>query len=296
MFKPAISRNDWSQPLFTTASASNQWGIPILLTLIFWFYILVSPSQAGSGIPVRTAPNEVKQLLHIFDQDGYRCGVGEYVQTISQDENLRVELNLDIHGNSTLREVVEMKQSDVLQPIRFLYELSSEDRKKTYQMDFKSGYAVRNDQNGSGVSKKEAVLEFEPAKTFAGVMLILVALNFPEDQRELDLHVVVFTPKPRVIQIKMLKQDTEQITIGGREVLAVKYRLSPAMPAIARVLVGDSHDQTIWLSQSGRPTFLCFEGSIETGGPQFRIESQKYVMAYQPSQQKDSSASVMAAR
>jgi hypothetical protein len=251
----------------------------MLVVLIFLTGLGVRLADANEVIAVRVSPEEIRHPLKVFNEDGEPCGIGQYIQTVVQDGLVKVELRINLPEERTVRQVVEMKQNGFLQPVRFVQEHIFERTIRRYEMDFESGHAVCRNQKGSDISKEEAFLEFEEATTFAGVMLIAVALNFPEDESELDLNAVVFAPEPKVVRLRMSREHSENLSIGNSLLPAVKYLLSPVLPPFVDIFLGSSLDQAFWFSKSTHPRFLRFEGSIEPGGPLYRIDLKETQLA-----------------
>jgi hypothetical protein len=231
----------------------------------------IQPSEAGTKITVNVPQNESKRQLTVFGEDGILAGRGEYTQSIPEHERVRTEIKLDLGSHGTLRQVVVTNQNKYLHPISYFLERVNGSKESLLEVDFKSGQVKKVIKRGTNLKNTDQVLAFDHESTFAGAMFIIVALNFPQNQAELDLQSVIFSPKPKVVKVKMKEVAVEKIQIKDRMIPAVKYVVSPSLPFPVNVFVGNSHNHTIWLSPEDR-TFLRFEGSLEINGHSLRIE------------------------
>jgi hypothetical protein len=244
--------------------------LAIVPALLLSVMILRSVS-ADPSIPVYNPEREADHRLRIFDQDGASLGIGNYRLHTTPGGITRIEFFLDVRKGEYVRQVVEVRQADVLLPVSFAHEHIDNETKKSFRIDFRSGYVESRIECGGETERRSGHLEFDRHKTFAGVMFILVALNFPKGAKEIGLNSVLFDPELKVVRVNVREAGVEKIEIENRLVPAVKYVVKPDLPAVLRLLVGDSFDQTIWLSAEDR-SFLRFEGSLESGGRFCRVQ------------------------
>jgi len=214
----------------------------------------------------------IRKSLHLFDKQQRNCGTGHYTLRASRDGRLFAEMELFLEGHEKIHQKVEMLNFGPLQPVSYRHHHFRADAAKSFEIEFPSGRVrcwVR--ENGRGV-EQEFVLQFDQQRTYAGLMFILLAIHFPQGVEEIDGHTVNFDPEPSTLKVRLRRVSREQISLGDRSVGAVKYTIQPRLPQIVSLLVGGYFDNHVWVSETEPATFLRFEGSLEPGGPFFRIE------------------------
>jgi hypothetical protein len=212
------------------------------------------------------------QSLRLFDKNGMSCGTGRYVLQHSPDGMLSAEMDLLIEGNERIRQRVEMTNRGRFHPVSYRHEHVRPDKAQSFEVDFASGrVACRSRANGR-VEELETVVRIDPERTFAGLMFVLLALHFPEAQTEMDIFTILFDSEPQVLKVTLRRVFQGEISLGSRNLTAVKYAIQPKLPGLVSLLMGSHFDNHVWVSASEPATFLRFEGSLAPGGPFFRIE------------------------
>jgi hypothetical protein len=91
------------------------------------------------------------------------------------------------------------------------------------------------------------------------------------------VHLVAFTPKPRLIELEMVRAGTQGVLSGGalaRE--ATRYALKPTLGAALRLfatLLGKAPvDQECLILTEDVPAFVRCDGPLYIKGPVWRIE------------------------
>jgi hypothetical protein len=107
-------------------------------------------------------------------------------------------------------------------------------------------------------------------------MVIMVAKNLPKRASE-TVHLVAFTPTPRLIQLEFAPEGEHKVLIGELAKTATHYVLRPQLGTwlnLFATLVGrvpsESH---AWIVNDELPAFTRFEGQLVTMGPVWRIET-----------------------
>ena len=141
--------------------------------------------------------------------------------------------------------------------------------------DRKTGrYSART--QGSKDDKAETasgVLEM-PDDLYNGMALTLLK-NLPAGATA-AAHMVVFTPKPRMIKMGLAQEGTDSARAGGATRPANRYVIKLEVGGLTGVvasLVGkDPPDTRYWLIPGDIPAFGKFEGAMFLNGPTWRIE------------------------
>jgi hypothetical protein len=107
-------------------------------------------------------------------------------------------------------------------------------------------------------------------------MVITVAKNLPKGARE-TVHIVAFTPTPRLIQLEFIPEGEQKVLIGDLGKTATHYVLKPRLgiwlKVFATLLGRAPPDSHAWIISDELPAFVRFEGPLVTTGPVWRIET-----------------------
>jgi hypothetical protein len=127
-----------------------------------------------------------------------------------------------------------------------------------------------------GKDGREKVMQGElelPPDVYNG-MVPTVMKNLVKGNSE-TIHMVAFTPTPRVIELEMSPSGENKILIGDVEKTANHYVLKPKLGLLrlpAALLGKSPPDNHIWTLMDEVPAFVKFVGPLATGGPVWRIE------------------------
>jgi hypothetical protein len=107
-------------------------------------------------------------------------------------------------------------------------------------------------------------------------MVITVAKNLPKGASE-TVHLVAFTPTPRLIQLELAPEGEHKVLIGELTKTATHYVLRPRLGSwlklFATLLGRVPPDSHAWIVRDELPAFVRFEGPLYTMGPVWRIET-----------------------
>jgi len=121
--------------------------------------------------------------------------------------------------------------------------------------------------------KQGAVFDLPP-DVYNGLVLI-AAKNLPKGAGE-TIHVVAFTPAPRLIRVELIPAGEHNVLIGDLTKSAVHYVLKPRLGSwlklFATLLGRVPPDSQAWILTDEVPAFVRFEGTLYTAGPVWRIE------------------------
>ena len=113
-----------------------------------------------------------------------------------------------------------------------------------------------------------------PLDVYNGMVLTVVK-NLSGGAGE-TVHMVAFTPAPKLIQLALVPAGDHKILVGGSEKSATHYLLKPMLGfwlKLFTTLLGrvppDSH---AWIATADVPAFVKFEGPLYMNGPAWRIE------------------------
>jgi hypothetical protein len=107
-------------------------------------------------------------------------------------------------------------------------------------------------------------------------MVITATKNLAKGNSE-TVHLVAFTPTPRLIQLELTPAGEQSVLVGELAKTASHYVLKPRLGNLLKVfatLTGrvppDSH---VWIVRDEPPAFVRFEGQLYNMGPVWRIET-----------------------
>ncbi len=112
-----------------------------------------------------------------------------------------------------------------------------------------------------------------PADVSNGLPIILLKNLEPGESR--TVHLVAFTPEPRLIGLELSPVAEQHVLNGQRKEAMVEYKLEPQLGALtslfARLLGKMPPDSHVWIVTEGVPKFVRFEGPLYLG-PVWRID------------------------
>jgi hypothetical protein len=107
-------------------------------------------------------------------------------------------------------------------------------------------------------------------------MVITIAKNLPKGKSK-TVHIVAFTPTPRLIQLELVPAGEDKVLIGELAKTANHYVLKPrlgkGLKVFATLLGRVPPESHAWIVGDEPPTFARFEGPLDTMGPVWRIET-----------------------
>jgi hypothetical protein len=113
-----------------------------------------------------------------------------------------------------------------------------------------------------------------PADLANGVLPTLLADADPKAENTLSM--LVTTPKPRLVKLKISPSEQDSFTIGGAGAKAthyiVKIDLGGVTGAVAQVAGKQPPPIHFWVAAGNAPVFLKSEGPLFEDGPIWRIE------------------------
>ena len=141
--------------------------------------------------------------------------------------------------------------------------------------DRKSGQYQAQSQVEKDDKQKVAGGKFEmPDDLYNGMALILLK-NLPGGAGA-TVHMAVFTPEPRLIEMKWSWEGEDEVLLGGRSMKTmrslVKLKIGGFTGAIASLLGKSPPDLRYWLVTGDVPAFVKFEGAMFLNGPVWRLE------------------------
>ena len=233
----------------------------------------LSATVDAAPVPVRHTEGMVRGFLVLTDLKGTRLASGDFLQSSGDGEiNTRTLLNFNDGSLHDETSVFTQQRNFVLKSYRLVQKGPAfrEDIEATLETG--SGrYQVKVTPRGGREKLLNGKLALPP-DVYNGIVPT-VAKNL-KGERE-AIHVVAFTPTPRVVQLDMIPSGTESFYIGDSKRSAVHYVLKPKLGMLkvpAKLMGKMPPDNHLWILTSDIPAFIKFQGPLANEGPIWRIE------------------------
>ncbi len=253
---------------FTSRLAST-----VFLCLLLFSFVAAKPAQAAP-VPVRFTEGMVRGFLELSDLSGRRIASGDFLQTPRAGEiETRIVLYFkdgSLHDESV---VFTQQRSFVMKSYRLIQKGKSFEEDMEVSLERAGGKYWVEVKGKDGRGKvMEGKLDM-PADVYNG-MVPTVMKNLPKGERE-TVHMVAFTPAPKVVELEMVPSGEDKLFIGDLEKSATHYVLKPKLGLLtlpAALLGRTPPDNHIWTVLEKVPAFVKFEGPLALGGTIWRIE------------------------
>lgn len=238
--------------------------------------IVFAPWSALDAAPieVRLVEGTAHGLLLVRSVSGEILGHGDFLQTAHTD---RVEsrLVLRFKDGSLHDETIAFSQQRVFALLNYRLVQRGPSFPETLEavLDRKTGtYKVHSTRAGKEEASSGSI-ELPP-DVYNGMVPMLLK-NLVSAASE-TVHVVAFTPKPKLIQLGMVPAGTQRLVAGDTTRQATRYALKPKLGATLRVfatLLGKAPaDQECVILTEDVPAFVRCDGPLYLKGPVWRIE------------------------
>ena len=242
----------------------------VVITALLW-----SCAVEAAPIRVRLIEGNLRCFLALRSLDGTAIAYGEVSQKPTGNL-IESRTILRFKDGSLYDESATFSQKGVfrLESYRLVQHGSS---CPTLEVSFdrKSGQYKAKSQADKDGKQKVASGKFEmPADLYNGMALILLK-NLPGGAGA-TVHMAVFTPEPRVIDMEWSWEGEDEVLLGGRAMKTmrslVKLKIGGLTGVIASVVGKSPPDLRYWLVTGDVPAFVRFEGAMFLNGPVWRLE------------------------
>jgi len=246
-------------------------GLLILMTALLWQRPL-----AAAPVPVRFAEGSLHGFLTLSTPAGVLIASGDLLQTV-RDGDIRSRLVFHFKDGSVHDETAVYSQRSVftLQSYHLVQRGPAFLEDTEISLERASGmYRVKTRARKDG---REKVLDGKldlPLDVYNG-MVPTVVKNLSIGAGE-TVHMVAFTPAPKLIKLELAPAGDYKILVGGSEKAATRYVLKPILgiwlKLFASLLGRMPPDNHAWIVTADVPAFVKFEGPLYMNGPAWRIE------------------------
>ena len=245
-------------------------GILLLASLLGWRQLAMA-----APVPVRFFEGTTRAFLILHTIEGVFLGRGDLIQVVRGGE-VDSRMVFRFEDGSVFDEMVVFTQQHFFTLEKYTLAQRGPAFKEDVEVSLeRSGkYRVKTKTRGGGEEKAlEGSLDLPP-DVYNGLVLT-VAKNLPKGAGE-TIHLVAFTPTPRLIQLELTPAGEQKVLVGGIAKTAVHYVLHPQLGVwlelFARLLGRLPPDYNAWIIPDEVPAFVRFEGQLSPTGPVWRVE------------------------
>lgn len=231
---------------------------------------------AAAPVPVRFAEGSLHGFLVLTTLEGVLIASGDLLQ-VGRDGEVGSRLVFHFKDGSVFDETVVFTQRNVftLQSYQLAQRgpVFPEDTEISLERTSRKYHVKTSARKGGREKVRDGTLDLPP-DTYNGMVLPVVK-NLSRGAGE-TVHMVAFTPAPKLIKLKLIPADEQKILVGGSEKTATRYVLKPILGTWQKLFVSllgrmppDNH---AWIVTADVPAFVKFEGPLYMNGPVWRIE------------------------
>lgn len=239
--------------------------------------IVLAPwsSLAAAPIEVRLVEGTAHGLLLVRSVGGDIVGHGDFLQA-AQKDRIESRLVLRFKDGSLHDETIAFSQQRVFSLLNYRLVQRGPSFPETLEaaLDRKTGsYKVHSRRDGKEEASSGSI--DLPPDVYNGMVPMLLKNLVPAAGE--TVHIVAFTPKPRLIQLEMVPAGNQRLVAGESTRQATRYTLKPKLGPTLRVfatLLGKAPaDQECVILTEDVPAFVRCDGPLYLKGPVWRIET-----------------------
>jgi len=263
---------------YLTRSIVTLFASPATFVLLFlsMAQLPCPPPLEAAVVPVRFIEGVTRGFLLLRTINGVLIAQGDLFQVVRGAE-VESRMIFRFKDGSVFDETAIFTQQGVfsMQKYRLVHHGPVFREDTEISMERASGkYRVKTKARQGG---REELLDGTldlPPDVYNG-MVLTVAKNLPPGGSE-TVHMVAFTPAPRLIQLEMTPAGEQKVLVGELAKTAVHYVVKPKfgvwLQLFATLLGRVPADNHIWIITDGVPAFARFEGSLYVTGPVWLVE------------------------
>lgn len=229
----------------------------------------------AAPIEVRFAEGTAHGLLLVRTVKGEIVGHGDFLQTV-EAHHVQSQLILRFKDGSLHHETVTFSQPRLFTMLsyRLVQRGPSFPETMDASLDRTAGtYKVRSGRDGKEEAESGKI-ELPP-DVYNGLVPMLLK-NVASGRSE-TIHIVAFTPKPRLIQLEMVPSGKLALMSSDHSRPGTRYALKPKLGAALRffaTLLGKAPaDQECVILTQDVPAFVRCDGPLYLKGPVWRVET-----------------------
>jgi hypothetical protein len=232
-------------------------------------------SVHSEPVPVRFTEGLVHGFLKLSAMDGSHLADGDLIQT-AKGNLVTSQLVFHFKDGSLQDEHAVFSQRQQFRFVSYRLVQKGPAFPRPLEMSIESsGQATVQYTDEHGARKTEAERLEIPADLANGVILTLMK-NIRPDAVPKELSLVVATPKPRLIKLKLAAPASEAFSLGTSARRAAHYVLKVdigGLTGLVAPLVGKQPPNShVWILEGEAPAFVKSEQQFYMDGPLWQIE------------------------
>jgi len=226
-------------------------------------------------VQVRLVQGYLHGFVVLKDVDDKILASGDVTQ-IPAGNRVTATLNLHFKDGSLHQEVAVFSQRRVFQLLTYkqVQKGPSFKSQSTLSLDTASGKV--NIQYTDKDGKPETITDKLTLPPDLANGLVPMLLTDVDPKMETTLSMLVSTPKPRIVKLKITATEPDSFSVGGTGSKAnhyiIKIDIGGLTGAVAKVVGKQPPPIHIWIAAGATPVFLKSEGPLYEDGPIWRIE------------------------
>jgi hypothetical protein len=248
----------------------------ILSILLTSTCILSGVAASGSPVAVRYKQGMIHAFLVISTLDGVEIAAGDLTQ-IGRGDQVTTQLTFRFKDGSRQEETTVFSQRQNFRLISYRMVQKGPTFKNASDLSVKCATGKVTVRYTDGDGQEKVVNEHLALPPDLGNGLIpILLMNLPKGTPQIEIPMVVATPKPRLVKIVLRAQGTESFSLGGFSREALRYvgkvDLGGVAGVVAPIVGKQPPDSQIWLLGGEAPVVLRSETLSFMGGPIWRME------------------------
>jgi hypothetical protein len=226
------------------------------------------PHQREGPVGVRFSEGSTHGFLELLADDGTVIGTGTLLQ-VPRDTYIESRLILAFRDGSRFEETTRFTQRQTFRLLwyRLVQQGPAFERDLDARLESSGRWTVHTRSHKDGDADSSSG-ELELPGDVANGMPLVIAKNLRFGDT-VNVHVVAFTPKPRLIGLQVASAGRDSLAHGGARLAVVRYLLKPKIGGVtgvlAKLLGKVPPDSEMWIVTEDVPTFLAFRGPMYMG-------------------------------
>jgi|SRR5579859_6767908 len=227
-----------------------------------------------AAMPVRFTEGSVHGFLALTTAAGAPLAHGDLFQVV-RDGAIDSRMVFHFADSSVFEETVSFTQHDVftMQSYHLVQTGPAFADDIVVTLSHSGEYVVNTKSHKDGREKRYSGTLDLPPDVYNG-MITLIAKNLAPREAQ-TVHLVAFTPEPRIIGLEIAPTTSQPVRLGRHEEPAMHFTLKPKLGAFLRLfatLLGKAPPNSdLWIVMDEVPAFVRFEGPMYSG-PVWRLD------------------------
>jgi hypothetical protein len=254
--------------------AHNLCALLISSSLLFAF--LSAPLASASPVAVRYKQGLLHGFLVLSTLDGVAIAQGDLTQ-VARGDQVTSHLIFHFKDGSEQEETTVYSERGVFRLIRYHLVQKGPAFKNPTEMSIMAttGEVSIHSTDDQGKEKDSNEHLALPADLSNGMVPTLLT-NLPPGAQQVELSMLVATPKPRIVKLEVTPHGTDAVVFGSATHEAIHYvmkvNLGGVTGAVASMVGKQPPDNHVWILGGEAPVFVKAETLSYESGPMWRTE------------------------